>query len=472
MTDYDVIIIGAGTAGLSALSEVRKVTDKVMVINSGPYGTTCARVGCMPSKVLIQIADDFHHRHYLQHEGILGGEQLTVDRKKALAHVRKLRDYFVSFVLASKEKNQHFYIDGSATFVDKKTVSVAGVNYTAKKFVIANGTMPLMPKPWQAFSDRILTTDNLFEQLDLPNEMAVIGGGVIGLEAGQALARIGIDINLFSSHDFIGGLSDPVVNAKAVEIMSSELNLHLQKEANISGINDGLQITAEQISVDVPLVLAAIGRRPNMAELQLQNAGVQLDARGMPSFDVNTMQIEDTNLFIAGDIDNDRPLLHEAADEGRIAGFNAARDAVQSFRRRCPIAIVFCQPNIARVGSAYRDLNPDEIAIGEVSYDDQGRARIKGKNRGCLRIYGSKTDGQLLGAEMIAPEGEHLAHILAWAMQQKMTVFQALQMPYYHPVIEEGMRTAMRDLARQLTHISLSAMELALCDSEAPKGLM
>jgi len=125
---------------------------------------------------------------------------------------------------------------------------------------------------------------------------------------------------------------------------------------------------------------------------------------------------------------------------------------VQAQRRRTPLAIVFVDPQIAIAGQSYQQLEAAgvDFEIGEVSFDDQGRARTMGRNSGHLRVYGKWQCGTILGAEMIGPRVEHLAHLLAWTAQSALCVGQALNMPFYHPVVEEGVRTALRDLAAKL----------------------
>jgi dihydrolipoamide dehydrogenase len=165
-----------------------------------------------------------------------------------------------------------------------------------------------------------------------------------------------------------------------------------------------------------------------------------------------TAQCGSAPIFFAGDVDGRQPLLHEAADEGRIAGENAMRwPNVVEHERRTPLAIAFTDPQMALVGKRFADLPAGLHAVGSVSFEDQGRARVAARNRGLVRIYAETQSCTLLGAEMFGPEMEHLAHLLAWAVQQRMKVPHALTMPFYHPVLEEGLRTALRDLARQLS---------------------
>ena len=161
----------------------------------------------------------------------------------------------------------------------------------------------------------------------------------------------------------------------------------------------------------------------------------------------------DTSVFVAGDANDDAPLLHEAADEGRIAGENAARfpDVVPG-ARRSPLAVAFTDPQIAIAGSSHAELvaKGEPFVAGEVDFRDQGRSRVIRQNHGAARIYAHARTGRLLGAEMAGPRAENIGHLLAWAHQQGLTVDRMLAMPFYHPVVEEGIRTALRDAATKL----------------------
>ena len=164
------------------------------------------------------------------------------------------------------------------------------------------------------------------------------------------------------------------------------------------------------------------------------------------------MQCGNSSIFIAGDVNNDLPLLHEAADEGQIAGDNAGRfPDIKAGLRRSPVTVVFCDPQIAIVGDSWSELEGNEnVVTGKVSFEGQGRSRIILKNKGLMHIYADRNSGFFLGSEFIGPHAEHLAHLMSWAHQQKMTIQQMLEMPFYHPVIEEGLRTALRDAKSKL----------------------
>lgn len=466
----DLAIIGAGTAGLSAFKEARKVTKNIVIIDQGPFGTTCARVGCMPSKTLIQVADYFYERTYFEKMGIMGADQLKVDIKKVMIHVRQLRDYFTSGIIQYLDSLGDHFIKGHAKLCEPNVIKINQQKIIAKNIIIATGSNSVIPKEWQSFASSLLTSENIFEQDFFQEKIAVIGAGPIGLELGQALSRLKIEISAFHSHDFIGKLSDPTVNAAAIKILQNEFSLYIGNRVSVERNNDKFLIKNDKDTFTADQVLASLGKKVNLADFNLERFGVAVNSSGIPIYDYTTMQINNLPIFIAGDADQDRPLLHEAADEGRIAGYNAVRDKQDCFVRRTPLMITFTQPNIAIVGQSYHFLQDINFITGAVDFADQGRARIQSKNKGILHIYANREDGKLLGAEMIAPGGEHLAHMLAWAIQQNMSVFDMLQMPFYHPTIEEGMRTALQDIAKQVTK-KKSSFHLVMCDSKAGPGL-
>ena len=169
--------------------------------------------------------------------------------------------------------------------------------------------------------------------------------------------------------------------------------------------------------------------------------------------DRTTLRWGDSHVFVSGDASDDRPLLHEAADEGTIAGANAAAFPSPSSagHRRSPMAIAFSDPQIAHRLDLRRLTRSDTpFVTGAVSFADQGRSRVMLQNRGLLHVYADPKTGRLLGAELAGPRAEHLAHLLAWSHQRGATIDSLLEMPFYHPVVEEGLRTALRDASSKL----------------------
>jgi dihydrolipoamide dehydrogenase len=453
----DVAIIGSGTAGLNARREVEAQGGRPLLIEGGAYGTTCARVGCMPSKLLIAAAEAAHAVAGAARFGVPATAR--IDGPAVMARVQRERDRFVGFVVAGTQAlPAEQLLRGRARFIGPTTLDVGGhTRVEARSVIVATGSVPFLPPPFDAVGDHVLTSDEVFDLPDLPESMAVIGTGVIALELGQAMQRLGVRVAFFSPFDAVGPLRDPEVAAVARRDLSVELDLRLGTRM-LSATPGADAMTLRWQTADgaeheerFARVLVAAGRRPNIAGLELAATGLSLDEAGLPVVDPQTGQCGDVPIFLAGDVAGHIPLLHEAADEGRIAGANAMRwPAVQRHVRRTPLAIAFTDPQMAMVGLTHDQLPPGGHAIGQVSFENQGRARVMGRNLGLLRVYARTSDCALVGAEMFGPAAEHMAHLLAWAVQQRLTVPQALAMPFYHPVLEEGLRTALRDLAAKL----------------------
>ncbi|MBC7513557.1 MAG: dihydrolipoyl dehydrogenase [Herminiimonas sp.] len=458
--EADVAVIGAGSAGLAAYRAARSHGGRVVLIEGGPYGTTCARVGCMPSKLLIAAAEAAHMISLAPAFGVHAGA-LRIDGRAVMARVRQERDRFVGFVVDGIEQiPETDRLRGHARFIAPGCLQIDDeLQVRAGRIVIATGSRPQIPAELLGAGDRLVTNEQVFDWDDLPASVAVVGTGVIGLEIGQALHRLGVRVALFGRGMQLAGISDPMVLASARQAFGAELDLRsgtrvVQAVRNDDGVAlvwtaaDGTE-QREQFAY----VLAATGRVANVERLRLDARGLALDARGVPIFDSRTMQCGETGIFVAGDVAGERALLHEAADHGRIAGDNAGRfPDVQPGLRRAPLAIAFTDPQVAVVGCGFHALEAAHTASGEVSFADQGRSRVMLQNRGLLRVYGAYGSGRFLGAELCGPRGEHLAHLMAWALQNEMTVAQMLQMPFYHPVVEEGLRTALRELNEKLHH--------------------
>jgi dihydrolipoamide dehydrogenase len=459
--NVDVAVIGAGTAGLAAYRAARTHGCRTVLIEGGPYGTTCARVGCMPSKLLIAASDAAHTLHAASGFGVHAGA-VRIDGPAVMARVRRERDRFVGFVLESVDGiPAEDKLRGYARFTGPQSLQVDDhTEIEAARIVIATGSSSTRLPPLEQGGAGVISSDDVFYWEDLPTSVAVIGTGVIGLELGQALSRLGVRVSVFARGGSIANLTDPEVLHTAAKVLGGELDIRFQTQA-VGAVRDGNEVilttrdaARTERSERFQYVLVAAGRTPNVDKLGLEHTGLELDDRGIPRFDRRTMQCGASHIFIAGDANNELPLLPEAADHGKIAGDNAGRfPDVRPGLRRTPLAIAFTEPNIATVGASYRKLSAPgmpKFAVGSVSFENQGRSRVMLQNQGMLRVYGEYGKGCFLGAEMIGPRAEHYAHLLAWACQSRMEVRHMLEMPFYHPVIEEGVRTALRDLEKEL----------------------
>lgn len=451
---FDVAIVGAGSAGLAARSAAVAAGARTVIIEAGEGGTTCARCGCMPSKLLLRAAAAARAIGQAKEFGVSARASAHVNGRAVFRRVRRERDHFVKAVLDDVAKiPASGKLHGHARFVGIDKLAVDDrILVKAKSIIIAGGAKPAVPKELAGLEDRTLTHETVFELKDLPTSIAIIGAGPLGIEFAVAFARLGVRTAVFDVDKTIGGIEDEDVQEAAVSDFAKEFSLHLgvsfEARRRPKGVNIRWHGSGRTGSSTFEYVLAASGRPPHLDNLDLKITGLELNEENIPVFDSDTMQCGDSSVFMAGDVDNDRPVLHEASRQGEVAGRNAARfPKVLADPAGPPFAIVFTDPDIAKIGVSLKDLEDDGV---EGKSDDNGRARVDGSNVGMTKIYARRSDGVIAGAEMFGLDVEHLAHLLAWAVQLKMKVKDILQLPFYHPTVEEGLRMALRDLMGKL----------------------
>lgn len=459
----DVAVIGAGTAGQNAFRQASKTTKNIVIINDGFWTTTCATVGCMPSKLLIAAASRAHDAKYSDKFGIHA--EVTVDGKQVMARVQAERNHFANSVKKQVEGwPADKKISGRAHINKEGLIEVNDELIQADKIIVATGSSPFIPDDWtDKLGKTLLTSDSVFELSDLPVSMAVVGAGAIGLEIAQSMSRLGVAVTLFNRANRVGGLEDEDINNKAIDCLGSDLTMHLNSEIEDVGTQaDESKNLAAFIKYEDKngisgqwqgeYILVATGRRNNIDQLGIENLGVELDDKNRPKeLDKNTGQIADLEVYIIGDANANIPLLHVASDEGFSAGSVVCTDNTDAFIRlpAIPLSIIFSEPQIANVGMSLPEIKADpnlEYVIGKVSFDNQGRSRVMGVNCGLLHIYGCKKTDKILGASMVGPDAEYVAHILAVAITNDLSVKSLLDTPFYHPTILEGLRTALRDV--------------------------
>ncbi|MFD1949488.1 dihydrolipoyl dehydrogenase [Sphingomonas arantia] len=447
--DCDVAIIGAGTAGLAAYKAATAEGAHAVLIEPGPGGTTCARVGCMPSKALIAAGRTAHHARQAAIFGITVGD-VTIDGPAVMDRVRRERDYFVASVMedvAAIPADRH--ITGHARFTAPGQLSVdGGPDIAARTIVIATGSTPSLPELLEPVAEHVRTSDTIFEIATIPATLAVLGAGVIGLELAAAFARLGTRVTMIDKGDVVAGIADPEAECVARDRLAQDFTIHLGADLTAADLADGkvrLAWDGDNAGNAVfDLVLAAAGRPPVSDTLNLDAAGLDRDDHGTPHFDAGTGRCGDSMVFIAGDARACRPVLHEAARSGRLAGHNAAQpDALRRDPILPPLAITFTDPQIAMVGCEYDEL-PSDGVIGSATFGDNGRVHIDAAGDGILRLYADH-DGTVIGATIVGPDAEHAAHMVALGLACGLTLAELADQAYYHPTVAEVLQNAARD---------------------------
>jgi dihydrolipoamide dehydrogenase len=457
----DVAVIGAGTAGLAAERTARRAGATTLLIDTGFSGTTCARIGCMPSKLLIAAADAAHAVREASGFG-LDASLNRIDGKAVMARLRRERDAFVAGVRENYAGLPGgVRIDAKAKFTGPKSIALDdGRRIEAKAIVMAVGAKPVIPAAFEAVMEYVLTNETIFEVPSLPSSIAVVGAGPLGLELAQALARLGVDVMVFDEGSRIAGLDDQDLTGVLLPLLEKDMPILLDVKIDASKAVAGGVCVRWSGSVGgertFERLLVATGRAPRLDDLDMEASQLVLDKRGTPEFDRKTMQCGSSAIFIAGDADHERAVLHDAASEGSIAGRNAACfPHMEGAHRAPPFSIMFTDPPLAVLGEI-GSVDDPAIVRGCTSYADQGRAKIMRRNAGAAHIYADAEDGRIIGAALACPGAEHLAHLLVWAVERRQTATDLLALPIYHPTYEEGLKPALRAICSAV-HASTAA---------------
>lgn len=382
----------------------------------------------------------------------------SMDGQKVMERLRRERDHrFVARNLSYVEKiPAHHKIEGRATFIGPDHLMVGeDIDVRARKIILACGSRPVIDDVFQPIISRVFTSDTIFEITDLPRSVAVIGLGVIALELGQALHRLGVDTTLYGRSGSIGSLTHPVMKKETLQIFSKELEIYPSGAVEKTWEDeDGAWIqyrksSGETVTRVYDQVLVAAGRTPNIDRLNLQAAGIEYPADGTMPFNPETLICPGHPIFIAGDATDILPVWHEAYDEGRIAADNALHyPKTVDIKRKTPLMIYFTDPQIAIAGQTYQQLQDQEIVIGELTFASP-RHIVWNKVDGRIQVYLDARTGIILGAELLGYQAEHLAHIQALAITHQMTADQVLEMPIYHPSAEELLRDVLIDAQKK-----------------------
>jgi dihydrolipoamide dehydrogenase len=351
---------------MSAYRAALAHTPRVLVIEGGVYGTTCARVGCMPSKLLIAAAEAAHAITHAGRFGVHGGP-LRVDGEAVMAAgaqrarpLRRLRRRRRRALAAEHRCKAMRTLRRRPRAAGGMRTRGRGRPHRHRHRFAARRAARLAA----ALGERLIVNDDVFNWTDLPRSVAVVGAGVIGLELAQALHRLGVRVRLYGRSDHVGPLTDPALQALAREVFAPRTAADAGLASSIP-VREGDAVVVRATRADGTVdeerfdwLLAATGRRPTSTGLGLEATTLPLDpARRAGVTTAAPRRSACSPVFIAGDALDDRPLLHEAADEGRIAGDNAGRfPDVRVRPRRAPLAVVFSDPQIALAGASHAEL--------------------------------------------------------------------------------------------------------------------
>jgi dihydrolipoamide dehydrogenase len=443
---YDLLVIGAGPGGYVAAIRAAQLGMRVGVVEKEKaLGGTCLRVGCIPSKALLETTE----RIYEVKKGLLGArvQGLEVDLKALMAHKDKVvqaNTQGVEFIFKKNGIARHL---GTARFLSERKVLVeeTGEELSARFFLIATGSAPLIP-PWaQVDGERVVTSTEALSFPEVPERLIVVGGGVIGLELGVVWHRLGAEVVVLEYMDRILPTMDAELSRAAEKVFKKE-GLTIRTGVRVTAVlpqAKGARVELEGGEVlEADRVLLAVGRRPYTEGLGLENAGLFTDERGRIPVDEH-LRTKLPHIYAIGDVIRGPMLAHKASEEGIAAVEHMAKGFGHVDYQAIP-SVVYTHPEVAGVGYTEEELKEKGIPykVGKFPYTASGRARAMGDTEGFIKVLAHAKTDRILGVHGIgARVGDVLAEA-ALAIFFKASAEDVGRAPHHHPSLSEILKEA------------------------------
>lgn len=449
---HDLVILGGGPAGYVAAIRAGQLGLNVACVErTKQLGGTCLRVGCIPSKALLESSERYEEaKHGLQPHGITVGD-VKFDLGAMMTRKQKVVDTMARGVDLLFKKNKVTRYHGHASFAKDKTVSVKGedgkvTTLSGKHVLIATGSMPATIKGVD-FADPLVDSSTEALAYDkVPGHLAVIGGGYIGVEIGSVWRRLGAKVTVIEYLDRILPGMDSDLAAEAFKIFKKQ-GLEFRLKCRVTGAksNGKGQVAVSidgQESVVADRCLVAVGRAPNTRELGLENVGVQLDDRGRIAVDAS-YRTNVEGIYAIGDVVAGPMLAHKAEEEG-VAVVEMIATGFGKVHYEVIPAIVYTHPEIATVGRTEDQLKDDDVPYkrGVFSFRANGRAHALEQTEGWVKVLAHKETDRVLGVHIIGPRAGDLIAECAAAMQFGASAEDIARTTHSHPTLSEAVKEA------------------------------
>jgi pyruvate/2-oxoglutarate dehydrogenase complex dihydrolipoamide dehydrogenase (E3) component len=449
---YDIAIIGAGSGGLTAASFAARLGARVALIEKNRIGGDCTWTGCVPSKALLKAARVAHECRTAAQYGIATSPPVT-DMSRVRDYVRRAIEQVYQFETPEQLRLQGIDVFlGEARFVNPQTVSAAGQTIGAKKFLITTGARSTPPSIQGIDEVPFLTYERIFENDRLPERLLVIGGGPIGVELAQAYQRLGSQVTIIAR--VLLPREEPQARERLEQVFLREGLRQVRNRAEAVRKEDGeIIVTAEVEEVRGDLLLIASGRSPNIAGLDLENAGVRHSAKGIPVDDQLRTNVR--NIYAAGDVAGGHQFTHFAGWQAFQAVRNALLPGHSSGFTEVVPWVTFTDPEVAHVGLTEEQARAKfggnvRVANWEMNHTD--RAICDNDDAGFIKVV-AKRDGTILGATIVAARAGEAITEFVLALQHGWNVSELAGSIHAYPTYS----TAVQQLASQMTVESLLA---------------
>jgi pyruvate/2-oxoglutarate dehydrogenase complex dihydrolipoamide dehydrogenase (E3) component len=456
--DFDVVIIGGGSAGYAAARTAREANAKVAIVDHGPLGGLCILKGCMPTKTILRSSDLMALQRRAQEFGLL-----PVQAKADLAAINNRKNRiigeFTNYRVEQLQDPGFTLFQDAARFLSPNEVQVGAQTLRAKNFIIATGSkISEFPVPGLKEAG-VLTSDDVLEMREAPESLIVLGAGPVAVELAQFFSRIGVKVSLVQrSHQILSGGDEDLARVVEARLREEGMAVYTStKLLNVTKEGDDRVLRflheSHEKTVRAEHILQALGRRPNTDGLNLESAKVETHM-GRIVVDAG-MRTNQRNIFAVGDVNGLHEIVHIAIEQGEIAAHNAVypNKPPREMDDRLKVSVVFTDPAVASVGLSEKECQAGNIPYLAASYpfNDHGKSICMGETHGHVKILCHPKTGEILGAHIVGPEAGELIHELIAVMYFNGTVYDLVKIPHYHPTLSEIITYPAEDLIEKLT---------------------
>ena len=464
--DYDLIIIGGGSAAFAAAIEADGRAKHTLLVNDGlPIGGTCVNVGCVPSKFMIRAAEQVHRAGHSPFAGI-GSVQPPLDFKAVVQQKRQLvGDMQQKKYLDVLEKLPNItFVKGRAVFTGPNSIAVGDNTYTAGRFIVATGSTTRIPDIPGLEEVGYLTNQSLFELEELPGKLIVLGAGYIALEIAQAWQRFGSRVQIIHRSERIlrkeaADITEALHGFLTSEGVDIQLNTKVERvERQGTDIVVYARQNGREASFRGTHLLVATGTRANTTGMGLDLAGVELDEQGRIKVD-SGQRTSAAHILAAGDCTNTPAFVYTAAREGKVAVENAFDPGSSRTDYNALPWVVFTDPQVAGAGldeagaqAAGINYETTVLPLSEVP-----RAAAAMDTRGFIKLIRDKSNDKIIGIRVLAPEGGELVMLVSQAIRQGMTASELADGFYPYLTLSEGIKLAAITFSKDISELSCCA---------------
>ena len=450
----DILVIGGGPGGYVAAIAAAKKGANVKVIERDHLGGTCLNRGCIPTKAILHSAAAYHEAKNLDELGVYVSEP-ELDYEKVAARKQAVVNKLVGGIGFLFKRNGVELINGEAKFVSEKTVEVNGKEYTADKIIIATGSHPAELPFAKADGESIWNSDHALNAVELPESIIIVGGGVIGCEFAQAYARMDVEVTVVEMLPRILANMDPEISELMTKVLKSE-DVNIMCGCKLKTVDSGegfasavVETADGEEEIVAEKMLVAPGRRPNVEELNLVAAGVELTERGFIDVD-EYMQTLAEDIYAIGDVTGKIQLAHVASHQGIMAVksiFGEEEEINYDIVPQC----VYTSPEIAAMGRTQDNAGCD-VKIGKFPVSANGRSMIEGEKNGFAKAVINADDETVLGIHLVGPNVTEMISGMSGIIGFEASLSDVESFIFAHPTVSEIIGEAIMDAQNMAIH--------------------